>query len=62
MNLPWCSLFSTRTDKDDVVDENTIYEVLYDLGWPRVIRGRTELMAQFRGYAESIEILWVANS
>src|ERR1700683_3463547 len=35
----------------DVVDEETVYEVLYELGWPRVIRGRTALMAQFRGYA-----------
>jgi ketosteroid isomerase-like protein len=40
----------------DAMDENTVYEVLYDLGWPRVIRGRTQLMAQFRGYAESIKI------
>lgn len=41
----------------DVVDENTAYEVLYDLGgWPPVVRGRTELMAQFRGYVEAIEL------
>jgi uncharacterized protein len=40
----------------DVVDEKTVYEVLYDLGWPRVIRGRTALMAQFRGYAKDIEL------
>ncbi|AKV04261.1 hypothetical protein AKJ09_10924 [Labilithrix luteola] len=40
----------------DVVDENTIYEVLYDLGWPRIIRGRTALMAAFRGYAKSIAL------
>jgi ketosteroid isomerase-like protein len=40
----------------DVVDEETVYEVLYDLGWPRVIRGRTALMAAFRGYAESVEL------
>ena len=39
----------------DLVDDNTVYEVLYDLGWPRVIRGRTALMAQFRAYAENIE-------
>jgi len=24
----------------DTVSDDTIYEVLYDLGWPRVIRGR----------------------
>jgi hypothetical protein len=23
----------------DIIAEDTIYEVLYDLGWPRVIRG-----------------------
>src|SRR5580704_3910509 len=40
----------------DVVDENTTYEVLYDLGWPRVIRGRDALMNQFRGYVDSIEV------
>ena len=40
----------------DVVDENTVYEVLYDLGWPRIIRGRTELMAAFHSYAESIAL------
>jgi ketosteroid isomerase-like protein len=41
----------------DVVDEHTVYEVLYDLGgWPRIVRGRTALMAQFRGYVEAIEI------
>ena len=41
----------------DVVDDATVYEVLYDFpGWPRVVRGRTALMAQFRGYAEHIEI------
>src|SRR5215469_14104115 len=33
------------------------YEVLYDVpGWPRVIHGRTDLMAQFRGYCENIEL------
>jgi ketosteroid isomerase-like protein len=40
----------------DVVDDSTVYEVLYDLGWPRIIRGRTALMAAFRGYADSIAI------
>jgi len=40
----------------DVVDNDLVYEVLYDLGWPRVIRGRTELIAQFRGYCEAIEL------
>jgi ketosteroid isomerase-like protein len=34
----------------DIITDHTIYEVLYDLGWPRVIRGRTDLMNAFRGY------------
>ena len=34
----------------DMVDEHTVYEVLYDLrGWPRIVSGRTALMAQFLG-------------
>lgn len=40
----------------DTVTADTIYEVLYDLGWPRVIRGRTDLMAAFRGYVDSIAL------
>jgi uncharacterized protein len=38
----------------DIVAENIIYEVLYELGWPRVIEGRTNLMAAFRGYGDNI--------
>jgi ketosteroid isomerase-like protein len=40
----------------DIVTDNTIYEVLYDVGWPRVIRGRTALMASFRGYLDNIAL------
>ena len=40
----------------DIVTDNTIYEVLYDLGWPRIIRGRIDLMAAFRGYVDSIAL------
>lgn len=40
----------------DIVTDNTIYEVLYDLGWPRVIRGRTALMDAFRGYVDVINL------
>jgi ketosteroid isomerase-like protein len=41
----------------DVVDEHTVYEVLYDLGgWPRIVRGRTALMGQFRGYIEAVRL------
>ena len=41
----------------DIVADNIAYEVRYDLGWPRVIRGRAGLMAQFRGYVGSIRLL-----
>jgi uncharacterized protein len=33
----------------DIVDDDAVYEVLYDVpGWPRVIQGRSDLMAAFR--------------
>jgi ketosteroid isomerase-like protein len=39
----------------DVVTEDVVYEVLYDFpGWPRVIEGRAELMARFKGYGKNI--------
>ena len=41
----------------DIVADGIIYEVLYDFpGWPRSIRGRADLMAQFRGYVDNIEL------
>jgi ketosteroid isomerase-like protein len=41
----------------DVVADGVVYEVRYDFpGWPRVIRGRADLMAQFRGYADNIAL------
>jgi uncharacterized protein len=41
----------------DIVADDIAYEVLYDFpGWPRLIRGRADLMAQFRGYADNIEL------
>lgn len=40
----------------DIVTDDTIYEVLYDLGWPRVIRWRTDLMNAFKGYVEIIHL------
>lgn len=41
----------------DVVANNVVYEVRYDIaGWPRVIRGRADLMAAFRGYVENIAL------
>lgn len=39
----------------DTVNGDTIYEVLYDVGgWPRVIRGRADLMAAFKGYVDNV--------
>jgi ketosteroid isomerase-like protein len=41
----------------DAVTDDVVYEVLYDFpGWPRIVQGRTDLMAQFRGYGDSIEL------
>jgi ketosteroid isomerase-like protein len=41
----------------DIVAEGVIYEVLYDIaGWPRVIRGRTDLMGQFGGYCDNVAL------
>ena len=39
----------------DIVADNIVYEVLYEIaGWPRAIRGRADLMAQFRGYCDNV--------
>jgi ketosteroid isomerase-like protein len=41
----------------DVVADNVVYEVLYDFpGWPRVITGRNDLMAAFKGYVANIAL------
>jgi uncharacterized protein len=41
----------------DVVADDVVYEVLYEVpGWPRVIKGRTGLMAAFRGYVDNIAL------
>jgi ketosteroid isomerase-like protein len=41
----------------DIVADDVIYEVLYHIaGWPRTIRGRADLMAQFRGYCDNVEL------
>src|SRR5580704_14945335 len=41
----------------DIISDDIVYEVLYDVpGWPRIIQGRAELMARFRGYCDNIEI------
>jgi len=41
----------------DIVTDDVVYAVLYDFpGWPRVIKGRADLMAAFRGYADNIAL------
>src|SRR5580704_12328535 len=41
----------------DIVTDDTVYEVLYDIpGWPRVIRGRTDLLAAFASYVDNIAL------
>ncbi len=41
----------------DIVSDAIVYEVLYDFpGWPRAIHGRDDLMAQFKGYGDNIEL------
>jgi ketosteroid isomerase-like protein len=41
----------------DIVTDDVVYEVLYDYpGWPRIIQGRADLMARFRGYCDNIEL------
>jgi ketosteroid isomerase-like protein len=41
----------------DIVADDVVYEVLYEIaGWPRVIKGRAGLMAQFRGYCDNIKL------
>jgi ketosteroid isomerase-like protein len=41
----------------DVVADNVVHEVLYEIaGWPQTIQGRADLMAQFRGYCDNVEL------
>ncbi len=41
----------------DIVTDDVVYEVLYDFpGWPRIIQGRADLMAKFKGYGDNIEL------
>ncbi|PKU23871.1 nuclear transport factor 2 family protein [Telmatospirillum siberiense] len=41
----------------DVITGETVYEVRYDVpGWPRIITGRVDLMAAFRGYVDGIAL------
>jgi ketosteroid isomerase-like protein len=40
----------------DAVADDIVYEVLYDLGWPRRTEGRADLMNQFGGYGDYIKL------
>ena len=40
----------------DIVADDIVFEVRYDLGWPRVVRGRADLMRQFKGYVGSVQL------
>ena len=41
----------------DIIADDVIYEDLYDIpGWPRVIKGRSDLMAAFRGYVDNVAL------
>ncbi len=41
----------------DIVTDDVVYEVLYEFpGWPRIVRGRAGLLAQFRGYVDSVAL------
>jgi ketosteroid isomerase-like protein len=41
----------------DIIADDVIYEVRYDIpGWPRVIKGRPDLMAAFRSYVDNIAL------
>lgn len=41
----------------DIVADDAVYEVLYDFpGWPRIVQGRADLMARFKGYGDNIKL------
>jgi ketosteroid isomerase-like protein len=41
----------------DIVADDLVYEVLYDFpGWPRIVKGRADLMTQFAAYCNNIEL------
>ena len=41
----------------DIVSDDVVYEVRYEFpGWPRIVQGRADLMAQFKGYGDAIEL------
>jgi ketosteroid isomerase-like protein len=41
----------------DIVADDLAYEVLYEFpGWPRIVHGRADLMAQFAAYCDNVEL------
>ncbi len=40
----------------DVIAEDIVYEVRYELGWPRAVHGRTPLMELFKGYVAGVRL------
>jgi ketosteroid isomerase-like protein len=41
----------------DTVAEDAVFEFLYEFpGWPRTIRGRANLMAQFASYGDNVRL------
>jgi ketosteroid isomerase-like protein len=41
----------------DMITDDAVFEFLYDFpGWPRTIRGRASLMAQYSGYGDNIRL------
>ncbi len=41
----------------DTTSDDVIFEVLYNFpGWPRIIRGRADLMAAFTGYGQNVKL------
>ena len=46
----------------DIVSGDVVYEVLYEFpGWPRIIQGRADLMAQFKGYGDNVVLQFADN-
>jgi uncharacterized protein len=41
----------------DTFADDALFEVLYEFpGWPRIVRGRTDLMTRFSGYGANIKL------
>ena len=59
------SALGDRVDGDhffDIVSDSIEYEVRYDFpGWPRLLHNRTDLMAQFKGYVDGMDLTSADN-